>query len=295
MPGQIPLRAIASFHAAARTGSVGRAAQALNVTPSAVSQQIRHLEEHLGTVLFARKGRANVLTEAGERYFEMVAGALEQVEFATERVRGLSAPTLLTIRSAPTFASQWLMPRIDDFLAENPHLELRLDATNEFTDFEREGVDVDIRYGEGRWPGLYSEPLARDRIRPLCSPGLAAEGSLEPGDLPDFRLIHSVKALTSWQAFFAAAGIVPQRGWRRILFDRSYMVIRAATGGLGIALESDVFAHAEIASGALVCPVRDPPDLRVQANWLVCPEAHLRSAKVMRFRDWLFATFETAP
>lgn len=287
MLGKTPFRAIAAFHAVASTGSVARAAQELSVTPSAISQQVRLLEDHLGMALFARSGRANVLTEAGERYFDMIAASLGQVELATNRMRGLSITNGLTVRSAPTFASKWLMPRIAGFLELNPDLQLRLDATNEFTDFEREGVDLDIRYGEGRWPGLHCEPLAQERILPLCSPRLAEAGSLDIDGILRHRIIYSVKALVSWEAWLRTAGRGTPTSWRRILFDRSYMVIQAATDGLGIALESEVFAHAEIASGALVCPLREIPPVTIQANWLVCPPVHLRSAKVTRFRNWL--------
>lgn len=290
MLGNAPLRAIVVFHAVASTGSVRSAAERLNISPSAVSQQTRLLEEHLGVPLFTRKGRTNLLTEAGERYFDLISESLDRIENATVRMRGLAMRNGLTVRSAPTFASKWLMPRIAGFLASHPEIDLRLDATNEFTDFDREGVDLDIRYGEGRWPGMHCEPLAQELVLPLCSPALAPAGSLELADLFEHRIIYSVKALTSWESWLASVGMTRPLNWRRILFDRSYMVIQAATDGLGIALESDLFAQAEIKSGALVCPLKDPPLVSVQANWIVCPPSHLRSPKVGKFRDWLRAS-----
>ncbi|MGE8941406.1 LysR substrate-binding domain-containing protein [Leptospira interrogans] len=285
----IPLRAIGVFHIAAREGSITRAAASLGVTPSAVSQQIHALEVHLGASLMTKVGRRIQLTEAGERYFESITDELERVTEATNRIRGYSAVTLLTVRTAPSLATKWLLPRLATFVDANPDLEIRIDATNEPTDFNRDGVDVEVRHGEGRWSGLFVEPLIDEHYRPLCCPSLIEAGSITADQLANYRLIHSVKAQMGWPQWFATAGVEPRVRWPRILFDRSHNSVDAAVNGLGIALESDMVASSEISDGILICPVRNPPRTIVTTQWIVCPPDHLRHKKVRIFLDWLRA------
>ena len=175
---QIPFRAIIVFHAVARAGSISRAADELRVTPSAVSQQIQALELHLGTALTSRVGRNIALTEAGERYFEMISREIEHVTDVTQHVRGIRSATTLTVRAAPSVSSKWLLPRLAGFVEANPDIELRLDGTNEPTDFRKENVDLEIRHGEGGWAGLFVESLGKERFLPLCAPSAFAAGSL---------------------------------------------------------------------------------------------------------------------
>lgn len=286
---QLPLRAIGVFHAVARLGSVSKAADELGVTPSAVSQQIQALEVQLGTALVAKAGRGVTLTEAGERYFELIVDEIERIADATNRVRGFRAITTLTVRATPTFASKWLLPRLPRFLDAHPALEVRIDGTNEPTDFSKEGVDLEIRHGEGRWPGLFVEALAEERFLPLASPNLLASASIDASDLPAMRLIQSVKAQVQWAHWFPVAGVVARERLRRVLFDRSHMAIDAAVAGIGVALESTLMADHEIADGLLVCPVRAPPEVRRITQWLVCPREHLRHSKVQAFLAWLRA------
>jgi LysR family transcriptional regulator, glycine cleavage system transcriptional activator len=288
-PMHLPLRAIAVFHAAARAGSVSRAAQDLGVTPSAVSQQIAALEVHLGTSLMAKAGRRTALTEAGERYFEMIAEHIDRVSEATQNVRGYLSSRSLTVRATPSLATKWLLPRLGRFLDANPDVDVRVDATNEPTDFSREGVDVDLRHGEGNWPGLFVEAIAEERFLPACAPALCAPAALEPSDLPGYRLIHSVKSQMQWARWFVAAGVTAAPTWRRVLFDRSHMAIDAAANGIGIALESDLMMWRELQSGALVCPLRHPPPASRVTQWLVCPHDRLRRRQVRAFLDWVRA------
>jgi LysR family transcriptional regulator, glycine cleavage system transcriptional activator len=285
----IPFRAISMFHAAVRAGSVSRAAQELGVTPSAVSQQIHSLELFLGTALLVKVGRQIKLTEAGERYYDMISDGVEQIVEATHRLRGYRAVTVLTIRAAPSLSSKWLLPRLGSFIAKHPQFEVRIDGTNEPTNFDREDIDIDLRHGEGRWPGLFVEGLAEERFLPVCSPDYAAAGSLMPADLVNHRLIHSVKSLVQWTHWFATLGIVPDRRWHRVLFDRSHMVVDAAVGGLGIALESNLFMWQELRQGRLICPVAEPPPITAVTQWIVCPHNRLRLSKVRAFIEWLRA------
>jgi DNA-binding transcriptional LysR family regulator len=285
----MPIRAISVFHTAARAGSISRAAEELGVTPSAVSQQIHALETHIGTALMAKAGRGVVLTEAGERYFARIAEEFERITEATQEVRGLRSVTTLVVRATPTLSSKWLLPRLRGFLDAQPDLQLRLDATTEMTEFGRESVDIEIRHGDGRYPGLFVEGLAEERFLPICAPTLQSAGTLAAADLPRARLIHSVKAQMQWPRWFALAGVEAASGWRRVLFDRSHMAIDAAVDGVGIALESDFMMWRELADGRLACPMREPPHVVLTTQWIVCPHEHLRRKKVRLFLDWVRA------
>ncbi len=164
------------FHAAARAGSITKAAAELSVTPSAVSQQIQALEVQLGLSLMTKVGRRVVLTEAGERYFATIADEIERIAEATRSIKGYRSVTTLTVRATPTLSNKWILPRLRSFLDAYPELEVRLDGTNEPTDFARETVDLEIRHGAGRWPGVFIEGLAEERFIPVCSPVLCGVG-----------------------------------------------------------------------------------------------------------------------
>jgi LysR family transcriptional regulator, glycine cleavage system transcriptional activator len=289
----IPLRAIGVFHAVARTGSVTRAADELGVTPSAVSQQIQTLEVSLGTTLVGKSGRNLVLTEAGERYFEMIQEEIDRIAEATQRIRGFRSVTTLTVRTSPSLSTKWLLPRLASFIDAHPQIELRLDGTNEPTAFQIENVDIEIRHGTGQWPGLFVEALVEERFRPVCAPSVAPAGGLEAAELPRFRLIHSVKSQAQWSTWFELAGVKATERWRRVLFDRTHMAVDAAAAGFGIALESDLMMWAELKTGRLVCPVRNPPALALITQWVTCPRDHLRLGKVKSFLAWLKQERET--
>ena len=283
----LPLRAIAVFDVVARCCSLTKAAAELYVTPSAVSQQIHSLEQHLGTTLLKKAGRGVALTEAGERYFEMIAEDVQRITEATQRIRGFRSRSALTVRTTPTLGSKWLLPRLQKFLNANPDVELRLNATTEPTDFSREAVDVEIRHGEGQWPGVHVEGLAEENFLPVCAPSYAPANSLDAGELEQHRLIYSVKAQLQWAQWFASAGVTPSAEWTRLLFDRSHMAIDAAADGLGVALDSNLMMWRELREGTLVCPVRNAPQFKLTTQWVVCPFDHLRKAKVQLFLEWL--------
>jgi LysR family transcriptional regulator, glycine cleavage system transcriptional activator len=285
----MPIRAIWVFHTAARAGSISRAAAELSVTPSAITQQIQTLETQLGVTLLTKVGRGIVLTEAGERFFASINDGVEQIADATRTIRGYRSVTTLTIRATPTLSNKWLLPRLGQFLETNPDLEVRLDGTNEPTDFSREAVDIEIRHGDGRWPGLFVEGLIEESFIPVCAPSLAGETSLSAKDVLRFRLIHSVKSQAQWPRWLTLARVEPEERWQRVLFDRSHMAIDAAARGMGIALESTLMMQRELADGVLVCPVRNPPDVRIITQWIACPRENLRHKRVRVFLDWLRA------
>ena len=284
---QLPIRAICVFHAVAKLGSISKAALELSVTPSAVSQQVQLLEVQLGTSLLVKVGRRVTLTEAGDRYFASIDDEIERIAEATNHIRGFRSVMALNVRATPTLSNKWLLPRLASFLDAHPDMEVRLDGTNEPTDFDRAAVAVEIRHGDGRWAGLFGEGLAEAPFWPVWGPCYAGPRSLDVSDLAAHRLIHSVKSQAQWTRWFALAGVTEPGRWKKVLFDRSHMAIDAATGGIGVALESSLMTERETARGALVHPVRDAPEICLVTQWIACPRDHLRQRKVRLFLDWL--------
>jgi len=282
-----PFRAIAVFFHVARHNSIVAAAAELNVTPSAVSQQIKSLEEQVGTKLVSRNGRSIRLTEAGERYFELIAEKVEGILHATEMMHGARRTSDVVIRTSPTIATKWLLPRLSRFRALVPDTNIRIDGSNEPVDFSRDNVDLEIRHGSGGWPGLYSEPLTEERFLPVCAPALAGPGSLTPKEVLDHPMIRSVKAQVQWTDWTDAQHLKAPIRNSVLSFDRSHMAVDAAALGLGIALESELMMEAELRSAQLVIPVARTPRLSVTTQWLVCPRANLRRSKVTRLFEWL--------
>ncbi len=286
-----PFRAIVVFYYVARVNSIAQAAAQLNVTPSAVSQQIKALEEQIGAVLITRKGRNISLTEAGERYFELISDKVEGVIRATEIMRGKQHHATLVIRATPTISSKWLLPRLERFLVQSPEVNLRIDGSNEPVDFNRDNVDLEIRHGLGGWPGLYSEALTEERFLPVCAPKLAATGSLTAEQLLTLPRIRSAKAQIQWSAWIEAQGLATTTQ-ARLSFDRSHMAIDAAALGYGVALESELMIEAELRTGLLVIPVKRTPRLQATTQWIVCPRSNLRRHRVIRLIEWLRAEAE---
>ncbi len=284
-----PLRALVAFEAAARNLSFQAAAAELNVTPSAISQQIKILEETLALTLFKRLNRRILLTEAGELYYASIASAFGSMAEATEQIHHHLNPEILMIRSSPSFAVKWLLPRLPNFITQCPDLDVRLDATNEKTDFAREAVDLEFRVGTGDWKGLHVEPLHRDNIVPLASPKLIQNlGLKDPADLVrGVRLIHSVKCPVTWEMWLSANRLPSSMSLHGPRFDRSFMAIQAAIDGLGIALDSEIFAGVDLREGRLVIPFRGRQTFVRQMLWLACPFENLQRTAVKRFREWL--------
>jgi LysR family glycine cleavage system transcriptional activator len=189
MLSNIPISSIKAFEAAARTGSFRDAAKELHLTPSAVSHAIRKLEATLRTVLFERKARAVHLTPAGENLMRHAGAAFDQLRRGLEEVAA-RGPQLVRVHSAPSFAAQWLTPRLAQFLAAHPKLEVRLAANTDYARFKNDDFDIDIVYGEPHAEGVEIVPLAEETVTPLCSPALAAT-IRRPADLLEQTLIRS--------------------------------------------------------------------------------------------------------
>lgn len=285
-----PLKGITAFEVVARQGSINKAAEELNLTPSAVSHQIANLETWIGRKLFERTSRGLVLTPVGERFGQDVSGALAMMATAARNARSAEGQELLRIHVSPSLAGLWLMPRLPRFLAAHHDIRLQLSAAHTYSDFARGEIDLDIRYGAARWRDLHVETLFTERLMPLASPALVQRlGPVTPVDLIDADLIFSEVNLIQWPRWFAAHGVPLGPTTYALKFDRAMMAIGAAAQGLGIALESDRLAEIALRRGELVPLFEDHKAIEVHAHHLVYPPQHGQWSKVARFVDWLRA------
>jgi len=291
-----PLKALRAFEAAARQLSFKRAADELLVTPSAISHQVRLLENTLGVRLFVRQPHRLLLTETGMTYMRQIADSFGRIEEATRAIVAGREADLITVHSAASFAVKWLGPRVGTFLEGNPELMVRINATTEMVDFAHSSSDIAVLYGRSDLPGLNVEPLIVEHVEPACSPAyLAAAPELEaPGDLSRHRLIHANNLLTwkTWLSSHTVEGVNHARG---LWFDRSHMAIDAAVDGLGVILESDILIENELSQGTLVRPLAGLSVAQsVRAYFLAMPPEHARLARVQCFCDWLRAAIPLA-
>ena len=281
----LPLPALRAFEAASRTGSFRRAAAELNVSPSAVSHSVRRLERSLGAHLFERDGRAVRLSVAGEMLMRHVGRGFDELHRGVAAVAA-RGPLRFRLHCAPSFAAQWLAPRLPALLALHPALEIRLHADANYSRFAADEYDADIIYGLPRVPGLVVVPLGEEGVTPLCAPSVA-EGLARPADLLGRTLIQSDNKTVRWPDWFAA-NLLPPPTVRGLRFDRSFLAIAAAADGLGVTLESTRLAERELASGRLVQPFAGrAADCRYVGHRLVFLPQSARHRPVLLFLEWM--------
>lgn len=291
MRKRVSIKAVQAFEAAARLGSFALAAEELAVTPSAISHQVKILEDQLGVRLFHRVHRAVVLTDAGRQYGMEVTEAFSRIDTATQNVLMAGGSAILTVHCTPSFATQWLMPRLASFQDLHPGIDIRLRASVVPVDLAQGGVDVDIRYNPGPPPaGAVLVPFPEDTVVPLCSPALA--NGLKPircaEDLSNHTLIHSEINILGWRDWarqHRKAHLDLERGPR---FDRSFMAISAAVDGLGVCLDSLLLAERELLSGRLVVPFTTE-GMKARGHGLAMLKSAADLPKVQAFREWLFS------
>jgi LysR family transcriptional regulator, glycine cleavage system transcriptional activator len=285
------LNGLRAFEAAARHMSFTRAAAELNVTQTAISHQIRRLEEQLGIALFIRRNRALALTQEAQDYLPQVRSAFEDLRRATDRLRRAGSGGVLTVSTTASLATKWLVTRVAAFQDANPDIEIRITTSAHLVDFQREAVDMGVRYGRGTWPGLRADWLLAEDIFPVCSPALAAT-LRRPEDLAQHALLHTTNSREDWQLWLTAAGLPVSIAERRgLIFDQSFMAIQAAMDGLGVALGQRHLVEADIAGGRLIAPF----DMTLPSDagyYVVAPEAAADTPKIARFRDWLLASIK---
>lgn len=286
------LNGLRAFEAAARHLSFTRAAAELNVTQTAISHQIRRLEEQLGIRLFERRTRELLLTREAAAYLPAVQAAFEELRQATARLQRPARGGMLTVSTTASLAAKWLVTRVAAFQDANPGIEVRISTSSHLVDFVREEVDMAVRYGRGSWPGLRATWLMAEDIFPVCSPALLRDGKplRKPADLADHTLLHTTTSREDWQLWLTAAGLPISIAARRGLsFDQSFMAVQAAVEGLGVALGRTRFVEADIAAGRLVVPF----DVVLPADagfYIVAPEETADTPKITLFHDWLIAS-----
>ena len=279
-----PLHALQGFVATARAGNLSRAAESLHLTVSALSHQIRGLEERLGQRLFLRNARGVELTADGRQLFERVAVHLDEIEGALRPFRTRRGD-VLTLTLMPSFANSWLVPRLPRFLATHPQIEINLQSSIAVVDFERDSaLDAGLRYGPGQWPGLHAVHLFDDWIAPTASPALIARlGTPTLQTLGDYPLLGAPGG--RWSDWFAQfGGSAPKRFVAN--FDDTEALHRAAAEGLGIVLGRLTMARPMIEAGLLqpLFAQRLKSDF---AHYLVFPERSREHAGLAAFRDWV--------
>lgn len=281
----LPLSLLRAFDAAAKEGSFTGAAVVLNRTPSAISHAVRKLEESLGTTLFERNGRNLNLTADGITLQRKVGPAFDELRLGVEIV-SLRGPSILRVHSAPSFAAQWLTPRLSSFLNLNPDTEIRLAASTDYCQFTSDDFDIDIVYRRPNLRNVNIIPLGDETIAPMCSPEIAEQLS-RPEDLLRHMLIDSDFKQVRWSDWFNANGFLapPPRSMR---FDRSFLSIKAAVDGLGIALESTRLAERELQSGQLVKALADSTtDIVYPAHYIAFPDQALTRKHLRNFVTWV--------
>ena len=302
-----PLIAARSFEAAARHKSFLKAAEELHVTPTAISHQVRRLEEYLGQALFVRLNRAVELTAAGAALALTLQDIFVRLEAALDPQQHRARSTIV-ISVLPSLAAKWLAPRLPDFEARFPQWQVRLDVSDTLTDFssgpgaghgesrgvgvDRGPVDIALRYGAGKYPGLHTRRWMSGKIFPVCCPDLLEKIPLnKPSDLRRHTLIHNEIVSPrghppSWEDWLHAAGVDRIDATRGPLFSNTYMAIEAALAGHGVVLAPAPLVERDLANGRLVKPLDMEMD-NPYAFWIVCPRQNLQDEKVKALTAWL--------
>ncbi|MBI2741252.1 MAG: transcriptional regulator GcvA [Rhodospirillales bacterium] len=282
-----PLKALPAFEEAARHLSFSGAARELNLTHGAISRQMQSLEMHLGVRLFRRLNRRVELTDAGVAFLPAVRTALDVVEASATRLSAAARQGPLVVSCLPTFMMRWLIPRLYDFNARHPAIDVRLSASSAPVDFAREGVDVAIRIGAGPWPdGIEAHAFMNEEIGPVCSPALAQRGKLRrPADLARHKLLHTetrADAWVDWLARAKTAGVDAAKGQR---FEHFYFLLEAAVAGLGVAVAPKPLVMEDLKLGRLVAPFGFVKSGRQYC--LLYPAELAAIPKVRTFRSWI--------
>jgi LysR family glycine cleavage system transcriptional activator len=282
-----PLNALRAFEAAARHLSVKNAADELCVTPGAVSQMLKALELHLGVTLFRRVNRGIFLTDAGQDYLPAVRNAFRQIADATHRVAASAGAGTLTVSVPPFFAAAWLVPRLQDFHDAHPEIDLQVMASKAQVDFSRDGVDVAVRHGLGRYPGLRSERLFAVDLVPVAAPSLAARlgAPATPAELTRWPHVHDAQR-KDWHLWFQAQGIDEIGLPRGPAFDDSGLLLKAVLAGQGAGLLPATLVALDLAEGRLV-KLANVVWPETYAYYLIYPEVSHERPKVAAFRVWI--------
>ena len=289
-PDLPPLTWLRAFEAAARTLSFTHAAAELHLTQAAISKHVKALEHHLRQPLFLRRPRGLELTKSGAAYLPKVQDALQRLAIGTREVFGGRRTQALTVRCAVSFAVNWLMPRLSDFLDRNPGKPVRILSSVWNEPFDAEDIDLDIQYGTGIWPGCNSHRLTWETITPLCAPYCQIE---RPEDLRHQRLLHVLGYHEGWGIWLKAAGVMGVDAGSGLHLDTSLTAFELAAQGGGVALGRGSLAAQAITTGRLVAPFSLAVPIE-EAFHLVEPAGGPRHPDAAAFTEWLTCAATTA-
>ncbi|RWB26082.1 LysR substrate-binding domain-containing protein [Mesorhizobium sp.] len=284
MLNRVHLNGLRAVETVARLGSLSAAASELNVSASAVSQQVKRTEEQLGQALFERTASGLVLTEFGTVFAARLGAGFRELAQAIALADEASQCTLV-VSVAPAFASKWLLPRLSRHFARHPDVLLRIDASVRIADLDRSDIDIAIRLGDGKWPGGRAELLLAQEVFPVCAPVIANKlKSIE--DLALTCAITDESAMISWESWFEAAGVKPVTFLKGARFTDPMLCLESAIAGHGVMLGWQLLAADALADGRLVAPF----GVRAQSGlgyWLVTSAAKTESRKVRDFKVWI--------
>jgi LysR family glycine cleavage system transcriptional activator len=288
MSKSLPLAALHTFVEVGKLGSMKRAAEALYVSPGAISQQIKNLEDRLAVRLFTRTNREVELTDAGRALFDRLSPVFEEVEEIWSNAPGTSRRlTRLTVSTTASFASAWLVPRLGQFKAQHPDIEVAIDSSQRVLDLRREYVDVAIRHGLGDYPGHDAVKIWAPEMIPVCSPALLSSG--KPITRPEHCLAYPLLQdmdRADWTLWLRAHGIDDKRAQRGTSFSDESLLVKAAIAGQGIALVRDIYVRDEIAAGHLVRALNLPWPTQF-AYYVVCSSQRRDEWRIAAFREWV--------
>jgi LysR family glycine cleavage system transcriptional activator len=296
MPDRLPsLTALRAFEAAARHMSFARAASELNVTPAALSFQIKSLEDHLGHPVFRRLNRAVELTEAGQTLAPGTSQAFDALARAWQNTQRLNDHTTLTVTAGPAFTAKWLAPRLYEFARAHPEIDLRFSASLRIVDFARDDVDIAIRFGYDRdEAGLFCHQLAHEWATPVMTPELAAQyptpQSLTKAPLLFDDAIEFLSPPLDWPTWFRSQGVdfTPQHGAH---FSQSDHAVDAALAGVGVVMGRRAIVIKELNEGHLVAPFKTA--LSTKANFrFLCRAGTETRPNINAFRKWIMKEIE---
>lgn len=288
-----PFLSVRVFEAAARLSSFARAAEELGITAGAVSQHVRALEEFAGQPLFRRLGRGVELTEAGQSAFSHASAAMAEMLQAGRAMRASMRGRRISLSTAPSFASKWLIPRLSQFQERYPEVEVRMSADMTLIDFATSDTDFAIRYGPGGYEGLHCERLMSESVAVVVSPKLLQGRAVSTAaDLLDLPLIHDEAperdpSCPTWSMWFAARGVRRDDAERGLRFNHSGLALEAAAAGKGLVLAKRQLALRDIANGVLVAPLYETDAPLGFAYWLVWPRGRRFEPSQMAFLTWL--------
>jgi len=284
MLNRVHLNGLRAVETVARLGSLAAAAGELNVSASAVSQQIKRTEKQLGQALFERTASGLVPTEFGAVFTARLGAGFRELAQAVALADEASQCTLV-VSVAPAFASKWLLPRLSRHFARHPNVLLRIDASGRIADLDHSDIDIGIRMGDGTWPGVRAELLLAQEVFPVCAPSIAAKlNAIE--DLAQTCAITDERSMISWDSWFAAAGVEPVTFRKGARFTDPMLCLESAIAGHGVMLAWQLLTADALADGRLVAPfgVRAESGL---GYWMVTSATKAESRKVRDFKVWI--------